>query len=218
MCRQLSWDDVKNIKSDKLSMFKGEKDKVKVIHFMEAPFYDAVHYSKAAGTYWSARSKWRYEKGQLLIDEYGWDAKASESVPTIRFCAPILVYETNADGEFLTEDPEKIRFDFQLWTFAPRTGEQVRMLTTKFKITEVDAYVTCEDENFQRVILQANPDGMMKNEVFRKRVEEAYAVWPHRKVKNVVNPITDEELAKKLGVPLERTQETADPNDELDQK
>lgn len=99
------------------------------------------------------------EKQGYILHKDGFE-KVSGKMPKMRYGTIILVYSTDKNGEFYTDDKDKaiLSYEIKPWYFSEKKFKDLRQLHKKWNLTKYDIEIQCTDETYQNITLQPIPE------------------------------------------------------------
>lgn len=120
-------------------------------------------------------AKTHYEQGIGLFFCFE-DACCDVTDAQGRYILPIIVYDTNKDGDVISP-----KFTVEYLAIGEGAYKNLSLLNKTNALNTIDLYVSCEDEQYQKNAYQsAGPALWLQNEAFKAAVTEVYnRLWKH---------------------------------------
>jgi hypothetical protein len=120
-------------------------------------------------------AKTHYEQGIGLFYCFE-DACCDATDAQGRYILPIIVYDTNKDGDVISP-----KFTIEYLAIGEGAYKNLNLLNKAYPLSTLDLYVSCEDEQYQKNAYQsAGPALWLQNEAFKAAVVDAYnRLWKH---------------------------------------
>jgi len=189
-----------SIRAYDFDLYKGRNgvtDRIGILVPSEITF-GRVHYTKEAG-YFLCQSEWKMSGGQEICAKVAACCDKLEA-PRKRFACLVIHYNTLPNGGLV----KPFSYQLKLWRFSDDRYIVLRELNKEFPLAQHDIKITCTDDTFQKMTIQACRDRVVNTDAFKKAYGPDMDAWVKASMtkldKQVGKTFTATELLEKLGM------------------
>lgn len=189
-----------SIRAYDFDLYKGRNgvtDRIGILVPGEITF-GRVHYTKEAG-YFLCHSEWKMSGGQEICSKVAPCCDKLEA-PRKRFACLVIHYNTLPNGGLV----KPFSYQLKLWRFSDDRYIVLRELNKEFPLAQHDIKITCTDDTFQKMTIQACRDRVVNTDAFKKAYGGDMDAWVNASKtkldKQVGKTFTATELLEKLGM------------------
>lgn len=189
-----------SIRAYDFDLYKGRNgvtDRIGVLVPSQITF-GRVHYTKEAG-YFLCQSEWKTSGGQEICAK---PAACCDKIdaPRKRFACLVIHYNTLPNGALV----KPFSYQLKLWRFSDDRYIVLRELNKEFPLANHDIKITCTDDTFQKMTIQACRDRVVSTDAFKKGFGADVDAWiaasKTKLDRQVGKTFTPQELLEKLGM------------------
>lgn len=190
----------KSVGGDDFDRYKGRKghtDRIAILNPGDVTVAH-IHYQEGIG-FVICNSE--YQKGAASTTLLK-PASCCELLPeaTVRIATLILQYHTDSNGQLV----QPFGFSRKIWYLSENKFAALGRLNNEFPLDKHDLYITCEDDQWQKLQFQPTRESIYASEPFakaghRKSVEEWAAAMGPRIPKSLGRRLTAQELHERVG-------------------
>lgn len=160
--------------------------------------FGRVHYTQEAG-YFLCHSEWKLSGGQEVCVKAAPCCDKLEA-PRKRFACLVIHYNTLPNGALV----KPFSYQLKLWRFSDDRYIVLRETNKEFPLAQHDIKITCTDDKFQKMTIQACRDSVVNTDAFKKAYGADMTAWVKaastKLDKQIGKTFTPKELLEKLGM------------------
>ncbi len=189
-----------SIRAYDFDLYKGRNgvtDRIGILVPGEITF-GRVHYTKEAG-YFLCQSEWKQSGGQEICSKVAPCCDKLDA-PRKRFACLVIHYNTTPNGALV----KPFSYQLKLWRFSDDRYIVLREMNKEFPLAQHDIKITCTDDTFQKMTIQACKDRVVNSDAFKKAYGADVDAWVKASMtkldKQVGKSFAAKELLEKLGM------------------
>jgi len=202
--KEYGFDD-DSVKAYDFELYKGRKGQTDRIALLTTPIGARTHFSKINNLgYFICNSVFKLVIGpdqkKMEIPENLAICCQKCDAPRKRFIAPLIKYTTTPDGK----PTSQLGFSLMAWKYTDDKFITLRALDSEFPLNSHDILVTCTEEQYQRLTIQACAQSLVRLEKFPKELKDQIDLWVKmnrpKMAKTLGRKYSDQELMEKFGL------------------
>jgi len=193
------WADPRTLGISDRSFFKPEDGKTKRIKLMGDPVRAHVQFVPDLGMIHTF-CEYKDVKGSLVLQKEGLDVALLGKEPQLTWMVPVLVYETDKNGQVGNKKAENIEYAFQLWGFYAMDYKRLYQMVTEWGLDEFNRKDLLITGTKRGKYINADIDIAAKSALclqngLKARVEAEFAAWQYRDASRwIARTVTEQEL------------------------